>query len=379
MTAHIILTINPGSTSDEVAVFRGAERLAHRAVHYGLAELAPFEGQRVTAQLTMRRDVVGKTLSELGIGTESLDAAIGRGGLLRPMAGGTYRVDAAMLADLEAGVSGDHPSNLGGILAHGLVAPHGKPAFIADPVVVDELSAVARYSGMPDNPRVSIFHALNHKRVARQVAEQLGKTYAEARLVVVHAGGGISVGAHLNGRVVDVNDALDGEGPFTPQRSGGVPAGGLARLCYSGHYSAQQMRLKIKGRGGLIAYTGTSDVRLLGRFIRQEPLTPQERAELRAGLTPELAREAIDAMVYQVAKEIGAMAVVLRGAVDGVVFTGGLAHAKELVVEPLRKHVSWVAPLFVIPGGDELSALNEAAYRVLEGIEEAKSYRPVVG
>lgn len=373
---HTILAVNPGSTSDEVAVFRGPERVAYRAVQYTPQDLAPFEGQRVTAQRPMREKVVRRTLEDVGIGTDQLDAAVGRGGLLRPVAGGTYRVDAAMIADLEAGVSGDHPSNLGGILAHELVAPHGKPAFIADPVVVDELEPLARYSGMPGNPRISIFHALNHKRVARQVARELGKSYEKARLVVVHAGGGISVGAHREGRVVDVNNALDGDGPFTPQRSGGVPAGGLVRLCFDGKHTEGEVRRKIKGSGGLVAYTGTTDMRLIGRFVRGEDLGAEERGALLEDLTPERAREAVEAMVYQIAKEVGAVAMALAGRVDAVVLTGGLAHAEELVVEPFRARVSWLAPVFVLPGGDELAALREAAQRVLDGEEEARRYAP---
>lgn len=377
MTDYLILTINPGSTSDEVAVYRGAQRIAHRASRYGPADLAPYDGRPVMAQLPMRRRVVLDVLSELGIEPSSLDAAIGRGGLLRPMPGGTYPVNAAMLLDLEAGVSGEHPSNLGGVLAHEIAAPHGKPAFIADPVVVDEMMAIARYSGMPDNPRVSIFHALNHKRVARMIAGRLGKSYTEARIIVAHAGGGISVGAHEHGRVIDVNNALDGEGPFTPQRSGSVPAGGLARLCYSGQYSRREMQLKIKGRGGLVAYTGTSDVALLDRFIAGEPIAKEEAGALLRGLTREHAAEAVQAMVLQIAKEIGAMSMVLEGRVDAIVFTGGLANAERLIVNPLRRRVAWLAPLFVVPGGDELGALAEAAQRVLSGEESSRTYPPL--
>jgi len=374
MSDHLILAVNPGSTSDEVAVFRGLERIAYRQANYAPADLAPFDGQRITAQLPLRRAVALQTLADIGLGAESLDAAIGRGGVLHAVEGGTYRVDDPMIADLEAGVNGDHPSNLGGLIAHELMAPHGKPAFIADPVVVDELEPLARYSGLPEAPRLSIFHALNQKRVARQVARALGKAYHQARLVVVHAGGGISVGVHRDGRAVDVNNALDGEGPFTPQRAGGVPSGQLVRLCFSGRYTEAQVKHMLKGGGGLVAYTGTSDLRVIGRLVRGDALTPEERVQLRDGLTPEQAREAVDAMVYHIAKEVGAAAMVLGGRVDAIVLTGGLGYAEELVVTPFRQRVSWLAPVHVLPGGDELAALREAAQRVLDGFECAKAY-----
>ena len=246
-----ILVVNPGSTSDEIAFFRGADMVFHEVVRYAPGDLKAFEKKKVTAQFHFRKELVLKTLTDHRVEPAEISAVIGRGGLVRPIPSGTYRVNEKMLQDLRHGVLGDHSSNLGGLIAYEIAHPLNIPAFLADPVVVDELEPLARYSGMPENPRISIFHALNQKRVARLAAEKLGKSYEDCRFIVMHGGGGISVGAHKGGRVVDVNNALDGDGPFTPQRSGGVPAGALARMCFSGSYSLADVKLKIKGRGGL--------------------------------------------------------------------------------------------------------------------------------
>lgn len=374
MKEFSVLVINPGSTSDEVAFFRAGAKVFHETVRYSVDQLRPFESQKVTAQYEFRRSLVLGCLEKHGIALESIDAVIGRGGLVKPIPSGTYRVTPSLLADLQQGVLGDHPSNLGGIIAHSIAEPLGKPSYIADPVVVDEMEPLARYSGLPSMPRLSIFHALNQKRVARKAAEQLGKRYEDARLIVLHAGGGISVGAHLHGRVVDVNNALDGEGPMTPQRSGTLPAGQLVKMCFAEGATLQDIRLKLKGRGGIVAHAGTSDLIILENLADGKEISPEARAQLAPGMTAEKAKELLDAMVYQMAKFICALAPVLYGEVDAIVFTGGLAYGKKHMVEPLRKRVEWLAPLIVFPGGDEMAALYEAALRALQGVEIVREY-----
>jgi len=274
------------------------------------------------------------------------------------VAGGTYEVNQQMLDDLQVGVLGEHASNLGGILAHEIAGETGVPSYIVDPVVVDELDDVARPSGIPDFDRTSIFHALNQKAVARRVAEDRGVAYEDLNLIIVHLGGGITVGAHRRGRVVDVNDGLNGEGPFTPERAGGLPALKLVKLCYSGDFSHGEMKKKIKGGGGLVAYLGTND----GREVA-------EKIDAGDGQ----ARHIYEAMAYQVAKEVGAMAAVLEGQVDAVILTGGLAH-DERFCSWMEKRVSFIAPVKRYPGEDEMTALAEGAIRVLSGTETAKVY-----
>jgi butyrate kinase len=374
MANELILVINPGSTSDEVAVFRGAEQVFHKVVRYQVKELESFEGKKVTAQFDFRKELVLRLLKENGIEAKSLAAVVGRGGLVKPIQSGTYRVEERLLCDLREGVLGDHPSNLGGLIAHSIASPLGLEAYIADPVVVDELEPLARYSGMPENPRISIFHCLNQKRVARKIAQKIGKKYDECNFIVAHAGGGISVGAHKQGRVIDVNNGLDGEGPFTPQRSGGVPAGGLVKMCFSGKYTLDEMKLKIKGKGGVFAYTGTTDMIALEKLADGLVLTDDQKADLKPEITPEKAHEVLQAITYQVSKDIGALAAVLKGKVDAIILTGGQAYGKKHFVQPIRERVEWIAPVEVIPGGDEMSALNEAVLRVLSKEETALIY-----
>ncbi|MDD4003617.1 MAG: butyrate kinase [Elusimicrobiaceae bacterium] len=363
-----ILVINPGSTSDELGIYEDGRQLVKKTLRYSPADLKDFDHQKITAQHEFRKKNVLDLLRENGIEVNSLSAVIGRGGLVKPIPGGTYAVNDALTKDLRDGVSGDHSSNLGGLIAREIAQDAGCPAFIADPVVVDELHALARYSGMPENPRISIFHALNHKRVARLAAGKLGKKYENCRLIVMHGGGGISVGAHVGGRVIDVNNALDGDGPFTPQRSGGVPSGGLARLCFSGRDGHADIKLKIKGRGGLVAYTGTSDLIALEKFIATGEKDPQ------ITVSREKAHECVSAMAYQIAKEIGAMAVVLAGRVDAIVLTGGIVYDKHLMPE-LRARIDWLAPVIEFPGGDENRALMDAATRALEDPSSVQEYK----
>jgi butyrate kinase len=374
MDSHIkILVINPGSTSDEISFFENDIEVFHKTVRYSPKDLVPFELQPVSAQFEFRSNLVLKTLEENNVNPSEMDAIVGRGGLLRPIPSGTYVVTDAILRDLRSGDYGDHPSNLGGIISHAIASKLGIPAFIADPVVVDEMAPVSRFSGMPENPRISIFHALNQKRVARLAAAGLHKKYEECNLIVMHGGGGITVGAHKKGMVVDVNNGLDGEGPFTPQRSGGVPTGGMARLCFSGKYTISNMKLMIKGRGGLVAYTGTSDLILLEKYLDGKALSSDEMASLKPGITPEYVHLCIDAMAYQISKEICSLTAVFEGKPDAIVLTGGIIRDKRLL-PMITKRISWIAPIMTYPGGDEMRALKDAAVRVLSNAEQARVY-----
>ncbi len=372
MSEYNILVINPGSTSDEVSYFRGEAEVFHKTVRYSPEDLKPYECEKITAQFDLRRRMALEALKEHGVDIKELHAVIGRGGLVKPIEGGVYEVSDTLLEDLKEGVMGDHPSNLGGMIARDIAGRNGVKAFIADPVVVDELDSIARYSGMPENPRISIFHALNQKRVGRHAAHQLGKPYEDCRLIIMHGGGGISVGAHLGGRVADVNNALDGDGPFTPQRSGGVPAGGLVKMCFSGKYTQAEMKLKLKGRGGLVAYTGTSDCIALEKYILTGEVKPGSGLDP-ARISREQAKEAVLAMAYQVSKEIGALAAVLEGKVDAIVLTGGLAYDK-IVVPEIKRRVGWIAPVLSYPGGDEMTALRTAAATALNTPARVKKY-----
>ncbi|KQC14026.1 MAG: hypothetical protein APR63_06400 [Desulfuromonas sp. SDB] len=374
-----IFVINPGSTSDELSFYKDDQLVLHDVSRYSPDQLAPYEHQSVLSQLDFRFKLIVETIEKNQINLNDIDGIIGRGGLLHPIPSGTYLVDEKMLEDLRQGLMGDHPSNLGGILAVMLAqlvessTEKSIPAFIADPVVVDEMWEWSRYSGMPENPRISIFHALNQKRVARNVAEKIGKPYQELILIVIHGGGGISVGLHYKGKVVDVNNALDGEGPFTPQRSGGVPAGRLARMCFSGKYKLDEIKLKIKGRGGLVSYVGTSDLVLLENYIKGQPVDLFQQKQIKPEITPQKAAKIVEAMSYQIVKEVGSLAAAAGVAPDGIVFSGGIAYC-DLVVDFIREKLSWISEIFVIPGGDEMSALNDAARRVLSGAEKSKCY-----
>lgn len=374
-----VLVINPGSTSDELSFFEGDKETFHAVTRYSAEHMKPYESKTVISQFEMRMDLILKTLEEKKVDISTIDAVIGRGGLLRPIPGGTYLVNDKMIEDLKNGLNGEHPSNLGGILSRALadkVFESSKKkidAFIADPVVVDEMWKWARYSGMPENPRLSIFHALNQRRVGRIVADKIGKPYEELDLIIVHGGGGLSIGLHRKGKVVDVNNALDGDGPFTPQRSGGVPSGGLAKMCFSGKYSHQEIKLKIKGRGGLVAYLGTSDLIILENFVDGKPLTASERAQINHDITEEKAREVIEAMAYQMCKEIGSLCGVLGKKPDAIIFTGGIAYC-GFIVDFIRERIEWMAPFYCIPGGDEMKALKDAANLALNGIFPAQTY-----
>lgn len=352
-----LLIINTGSTSTRLALYSDTQAIATRHIDHSQADLAT---ERIIDQLPLRQRAVETFIQDQTIAIAGLAAIVARGGLLRPMPGGCYEISRIMVDELRRAAYGEHGSNLSALLARPIAAKAGCPAYIVDPVVTDELQPLARYSGLPELPRRSIFHALNHKAVARRVAQELGKDYEASRMIVAHLGGGISVGAHCLGRVIDVSNALDGEGPFSPERSGGLPAGSLLRLCFEGGYSRQELERKITGRGGLVAYLGTSDVR-------------QVMSRIESGDEP--ACRALEAMAYQVAKEIGAMATVLAGDVEAIVLTGGLTHC-ELLVEEICKRVMYIAPVRVLVGEDEMDALAQGALRVLNGEAPAGVYPP---
>ena len=365
-----ILVINPGSTSDDIGYYRGEDPVFEVTVRYSITDLEPYEGKNVTEQLPLRRKLILDYLLDHQIPLKEIDAVIGRGGLLHALEGGVYSVSDAMVKDLETGKYGSHASNLGGILARDIAAYAGCPSFIADPVIVDEMEPVARYSGMPENPRISIFHALSQKRVARLIAEKRGKTYEDVNCIVCHGGGGVSVGAHRTGRVIDVTNGFEGDGPMTPQRSGSTPGSKLVQMCFSGKYTEREIRFKMRGKGGLVAYTGTSDAKELEEFIESGKKRPGSLITC----SQKEAKLALEALIYQLSKAIGEMAVVLEGKVDFIALTGGLMHSRYIPRE-IGQYVGWIAPMYVFPGSEEKDALRVAACRALRHPEVVRQYR----
>lgn len=354
--AHTILIINPGSTSTKIGVYEDEKQLFEETLRHSTEEIAQYAS--IIDQKDFRKEVILNVLKEKNFDINTLDVVVGRGGLLKPIPGGTYAVTDDLLNDLKAGVQGQHASNLGGILAREIGDTVGVPSYIVDPVVVDELAPVARYSGMPELPRRSIFHALNQKAVAKRYAKEIGKPYNELSLIVIHMGGGVSVGAHKNGKVVDVNNILDGEGAFSPERAGTVPVGDLIKLCYSGKYTEKEIYKKICGNGGFNGYIGSNDMRDL---MKMKEEGRQDASDL------------VDAFHYQIAKDAGAMAAVLDGKVDQIICTGGIAY-NAFTIDELKKKLSYIAPFTVYPGEDELLALAQGALRVMNGEEQAQSY-----
>ena len=355
--AYKLLIINPGSTSTKIGVYEGEKEVLEETLRHSSEEILKYD--TIFDQLDFRKEVILNVLKEKGIDINELDAVVGRGGMLKPIEGGTYEVNEAMVEDLKIGVQGPHASNLGGILSNEIAKEIGKRAFIVDPVVVDEMEDVARLSGVPELPRKSKFHALNQKAVAKRYAKEHNTSYEDVNLIVVHMGGGVSVGAHRKGRVIDVNNALDGDGPFSPERAGGVPSGELLEMCFSGKYSKEEVYKKLVGKGGFVAYANTNDARDLIKLSQEG----DEKGSL-----------IFNAFIYQIAKEIGSMAVVLDGDVDAIVLTGGIAYS-DYVTNAINKKVKWIAPMVVYGGEDELLALAQGAIRVLDGVEESKIYK----
>lgn len=350
------LIINPGSTSTKIGVFEDETLLFEETLRHSTEEIGQFA--TIVDQKDFRKKIITDLLAEKNFDMKSLNVVVGRGGMLKPIPGGTYAVTDELLHDLRIGKQGQHASNLGGILAREIGDELGVPSYIVDPVVVDELQTLARYSGVPELPRTSVFHALNQKAVAKRYAKEIGKSYESLRLIVVHMGGGVSVGAHVDGKVIDVFNALDGDGAFSPERAGAVPSGALVKMCFSGKYTEKEVYSKIVGKGGFNAYLGTNDMRNVTKMANEGDA---HAAEVKA------------AFIYQVAKDIGSMACVLEGKVDQIIVTGGIAYGAE-VIEALKKMAGWIAPFTVYPGEDELLALAQGALRVLNGEESVKEY-----
>lgn len=354
-TGISILVINPGSTSTKIAVYEDEKPIMLRNIHHSAEELAQFE--KITDQREFRRELVVKELEYLGIPMQ-FDIIMGRGGLARPVTGGVYRVNEKMCEDSYRAIR-KHACNLGCIIAYELAQRiPGCIPMIADPGMVDELDDVARISGSPLMPRICIWHALNQKAIARRFAREYGKRYEDLNLIICHLGGGISVAVHRKGLAVDANNALDGEGPFSPERAGTLPAASLIHLCYSGKYTKDELLKRIAGKAGLMAHLGTTNVKeLLGRIEHGD-----KEVEL-----------LIDAMIYQTAKTIAGCSAVLYGQIDAILLTGGIAYS-DYITSRLRKRIDFLAPVHIYPGEDEMQALALNGLAVWRGEREMKEY-----
>ena len=350
------LIINPGSTSTKIGVFEDETLLFEETLRHSTEEITSYA--TIFDQKDFRKKIITDLLEEKNFDINSLNVVVGRGGMLKPIPGGTYPVTDDLLEDLKIGKQGQHASNLGGILAREIGDSIGVPSYIVDPVVVDELAPVARYSGVKELPRTSVFHALNQKAVAKRYSKEAGKAYDSMNLIVVHMGGGVSVGAHEKGKVIDVFNALDGDGAFSPERAGAVPSGALIKMCFSGEYTEKEVYSKIVGKGGFNSYLGTNDMRNVIKMIEEGN---------------EEAKAMFDAFIFQVTKDIGSMACVLNGKVDQIIVTGGIAYNAK-VIEALKEKAGWIAPFTVYPGEDELLALVQGGLRVLNGEEKAMEY-----
>ncbi len=350
-----ILAINPGSTSTKVAVCINNEFYEETFVH-DREVLNQF--QEIYHQKDFRFECISEVLKEKGWGDIVFDAVVGRGGMIKPVEGGVYEVNGKMLQDLEKGVSGQHACNLGGIIANMFAGLYNIKSYIVDPVVIDEMEPVAKFSGLNGISRKSFFHALNQKAVARAVSNSLIKKYEELNLIVAHLGGGISVGAHKNGRVIDVNNALSGDGPFAPERAGGLPVDGISKLVSENNYTPDELVALVSRKGGVYSYLGIVEVKEL------------EKMHIEGD---ENATAVLDAMIYQIVKEIGALAAVFKGEVDGIILTGGIAFS-DLITTRIEDSVKFIADVYIKPGGIEMQALVNGVKRVFEGTEKVKEY-----
>lgn len=349
-----VLAINPGSTSTKFGLYtrQGAEWI--KTIRHGDEELSRFGGRPMIARLQYRADMIAQELTESAYNPSEIAAVAGRGGLLPPMTCGTYLVDEAMVEELRLARRGEHASNLGALLALKFAQNAGVNAYIVDPVTADEWQPCARLSGSPLIERSAIGHVLNTRAVARRFARETARPYPSLRLIVAHMGSGITVSAHRLGRIVD-NNTID-EGPFGPDRTGNLPVRALIKLCYSGRFAQKELDHKVFGDGGLYAYLGTRSLKEVERRI--------DAGDPQAALV-------FEAMAYQIAKEAGAMAAVLEGKVDALLLTGGMAYSQRLIAR-LRASLGFIAPIRVYPGEDELQALAEGVFRVLDGEENAK-------
>ena len=355
---YSILAINPGSTSTKIAWFHDDKPAWQETIIHSSDELAPFEN--MADQFEFRLKAINDCTMKHGNTFSVLSAVVGRGGIVDPIPGGTYSVDDYLLKRLRVGKPWEHASNLGGIIAHAIASPLGLPSFIVDPVAVDELEEISRITGLPELPKPSLAHALNVKATVRRAAGDLNKRWDEANFVVAHLGGGCTICAHKAGKMVDINSANE-YGPFSPERAGGIPARNLVDMCFSGKYTEQDLKKKLAGKGGLVAYLGTSDMREVHKII-ESGSENGKKAEL-----------IYRAMAWQVAKEIAAQAVSLCGRIDAILFTGGIAHDSDFV-RLIQERVGWIAPCLIYAGEDEMQALTEGALRVLRGEESAKTY-----
>lgn len=351
-----ILCINPGSTSTKVGVFEDSKLVFSNTVRHSKEELDKFAA--ITDQENMRLELIAEMLKQNNIDINSMDAYVGRGGIIAPLESGVYAVNDKMVDDIFHTKAAKHASCLGGLFARRLGDRNGKPSYVVDPVVVDERPAIARVSGLPGHDRACVFHALNQKAVAHRYAKESGKPYNQSRIIVAHMGGGITVGAHENGKVVDVNDGFNGEGPFSPERCGGLQMDTIVNMCFSGEYTKADMLAFANKKGGVSAHLNTNDMR---------------EVEDRAANGDEKAKLVFEAMAYNIAKEIGAMAAVLSYDVDAVILTGGLAYSKPFT-KLISQRVEKIAPIVIYPGEDELQALCDGALRVLKGEESVKEY-----
>ncbi len=352
------LIINPGSTSTKISVYKNDENLFTETIRHSSDEIAKYKN--IADQFEFRKDLILEFLNSKGIKINELDAIVGRGGLLKPLEGGTYNINDAMVEWLKGAKNGEHASNLAAMIAKDMSDNNGKiPCFIADPVVVDEMIPEARPTGIPEIERESILHALNQKATARKAASDMGKKYEDCNFIVAHLGGGISVGAHRKGKIIDTNNALDGDGPITPERAGTIPAGSLAKLCFSGKYTHAQVKKMLTGKGGLVAHLGSND----GREIEKMMKNGDEKAIA-----------AVKAQAFSIAKCIGERAVGLQGKIDAIVLTGSMAYLKQLV-DWIEEWVGFLAPVKVYAGENEMQSLAESGLRVLRGEESAKEYK----
>lgn len=353
---YLILVINPGSTSTKISLFSDEECIASENLSHSVEEIKKFS--TIYDQKDMRTEVIMNWLEGLNYKVSDLSAVVGRGGLLRPMPGGTYKVTDMMLEDLKIGYQGEHASNLGGIIANNIAKQANIPACIVDPVSVDEFEDVARISGLPDLPRISLLHALNIKAVSRKVSKEMNLKFEESSFIVAHIGGGITVAPVKNGKLIDSVSAND-EASFSPERTGGLPVGDLIKMAYSGKFTYSELKKKtIGGQGGLTAYLGTND----GREVNRRIDAGDKKAEF-----------ILEAMAYQLSKDIVSMSTVLKGKVDAIVLTGGMAYNKKLT-DWITNRVGFVAPVKLSPGEEEMKALMQGSLRVLRGEEKPKIY-----
>lgn len=353
---QVILVINPGSTSTKVALFKEQTLLVDETIRHTAVELGQFD--KIVDQIEFRRQLIMHVLEDNNYSVEDLKAVVGRGGLLKPIPGGTYLVDEAMLDDLIQERYNTHASNLGAVLAHDIAQLAGIKAYIVDPVVVEEMTPIAKLSGLKGMNRRSVSHALNQKAVARMCLEKENKQYEESKVIVAHLGGGISIGAHSYGRMIDVINGLDGEGPYSPERTGALPLYDFAKKIIEEKLTLEEVKKILAGKGGIFSYLKENDLRNV--------LARVDKGDLDAKLY-------LDGMCYQIGKAVGEMATVLKGQIDLIILTGGGTYSEYIVTE-IKKAVDWIAPVETVPGEMEMEALNAGVLRVLSGKEEAKNY-----